>query len=268
MEKEFETLTLEKDNRIAVLTLNRPEKMNAFNTTLLREIGEAAEDVRFDDDIRVLIITGAGRAFCSGADIYEYEPELIEIGGKGPHAVPTRIHEAQYPIRSIYNLEKPSIAMVNGDAIGSGLNLAAACDIRTGSERTRFMSGFVRLGLVHGMGALWMLPRIIGLAKALEICYVNDFIDGEEALRLGLLNHLWPSSVLKEKTFDLAKKIAAQPPIAIKMNRHVLLEGLNMDFDAALKYVAIAQAITGPSKDHVEAYQAFLENRPGNFKGE
>jgi enoyl-CoA hydratase/carnithine racemase len=268
MKKEFETVILEKEDHIAVLTLNRPERQNAFNTTLLREIGEAAVDVRYDDDIRVMIVTGAGVGFCSGADIKEYEPELIEIGAKGPHAIPRRIHEAQFPVRAIYDLEKPSIAMVNGNAIGSGMNLAAVCDIRTGSEKTKFMSGFARLGLVHGMGALWTLPRIVGVPKALELCYVNDFIDGEEASKIGLLNHLWPSSELKKRTFELAGKIAAQAPLANKMNRHTLLEGLNMDFDAALKYVAIVQSITGPSKDHLEAYNAFLENRQGNFKGE
>ena len=267
VEEKFETLKLEIEDHIAVLTLNRPEKMNCFNTTLLEEIGQAAEGIKLNDDVRVMVLTGAGSAFCSGADIEEYEPELIEIGQMGPYAVPRRIHEAQYPIKAIYNMEKPTIAMVNGLAIGSGMNLAAICDIRTGSEKTKFMSGFARLGLVHGMGGLWTLPRIVGLPKALEIIYTNDFIGGEEAHQLGLLNQFWPSSELETRTFELARKIASQPPLATKLNRHTLLEGLNMDLETALKYVAIVQAITGPSEDHIEAYNAFVEKRPGNFKG-
>lgn len=268
MKGKFEFLTVKQEDTIAVVTLNRPEKMNALHDGLLHEIGAALDEMRDDNTIRVVVMTGSGDAFCSGADLREYEPTLLEVAAQGAHAIPKKIWNAQVPIRAIINVGKPVIAMVNGISLGSGMDLAMACDIRTGSEKTQFMSGFSRIGLIHGMGQLWTLPRIVGFAKAAELIYTCDFVDAEEAYRIGLLNQLWSSSELESKTMALARRIANRPPLAIKLNRLLMLRGLSTDFDASLESVRIAQCITGLSKDHPEAWRALVEKRPGVFKGE
>lgn len=264
----FKTVLVEKEEHVSVITLNRPEKFNAFNDDLLRELAEALDEMRDDDSVRVVVITGAGKAFCSGADIHEYEPTLLEVAAAGAHAIPKKIFAAQASIRAIRNVGKPVIAMVNGISLGAGMDLAVACDMRMGSENTQFMTGFTRLGLVHGMGQLWNLPRILGYAKAAELIFTCDFVSAEEAYRIGLLNQLWKSSELKKKTMDLAHRIADRAPIAVKLNRLMMLRGLSTDFDASLESVRIAQCITGLSKDHPEAWRAIVEKRKANFKGE
>jgi 2-(1,2-epoxy-1,2-dihydrophenyl)acetyl-CoA isomerase len=268
MEEKFQFLRIRQEDNIAVITLNRPEKLNALHDGLLSEIGTALDGMRDDDTIRVVIVTGAGDAFCSGADLREYEPTLLEVAAKGAHAIPKKIWDAQVPIRAIINVGKPVIAMVNGISLGSGMDLALACDIRTGCEKSRFMSGFARMGLIHGMGQLWTLPRIVGFAKAAELVYTCDFVDAEEAYRIGLLNQLWPSAELEKKTMGLARRIASKPPLAIKLDRLLMLRGLSTDFETSLEAVRIGQSITGLSKDHPEAWHALLEKRPGVFKGE
>jgi enoyl-CoA hydratase/carnithine racemase len=268
MEQKFTFLTIKQEENIAVITMNRPEKMNALHDGLINEIGAALDGMRDDKSIRVVVLTGAGEAFCSGADLHEYEPTLLEVAANGAHAIPKKIWEAQVPIRAIINVGKPVIAMVNGISLGSGMDLALACDIRTGSEKSQFMSGFARMGLIHGMGQLWTLPRIVGFAKAAELVYTADFVEAEEAYRIGLLNQLWPSSELESKTMGLARRIANRPPIATQLNRLLMLRGLSTDFDASLESARITQCITGLSKDHPEAWHALLEKRPGVFKGE
>ncbi len=265
----FQFLKIEKEEEhIAVITLNRPEKLNAFNDDLLRELGAAVDEMRDAAAIRVVVITGAGRAFCSGADLVEYEPTLLEVASAGAHAVPKKIFDAQAPIRAIRNIGKPVIAMVNGMSIGAGMDLAVACDMRTGSEKTQFMTGFTRMGLIHGMGQLWNLPRIIGYGKAAELIFTCDFVDAEEAYRIGLLNQLWSSAELRSKTMDLARRIADRAPIAVSLNRLLMLRGLSTDYDTSLEAVRLAQCIPALSKDHPEAWKSLVEKRKSNFKGE
>ncbi len=265
----FKFLKIEKEEEhIAVITLNRPEKLNAFNDDLLRELGAALDEMRDAAVIRVVVITGAGRAFCSGADLVEYEPTLLEVASAGAYAVPKKIFDAQAPIRAIRNVGKPVIAMVNGMSIGAGMDLAVACDMRTGSEKTQFMTGFIRMGLIHGMGQLWNLPRIVGYGKAAELIFTCDFVDAEEAYRIGLLNQLWSSAELKSKTMDLARRIADRAPIAVSLNRLLMLRGLSTDYDTSLEAVRLAQCIPALSKDHPEAWKSLVEKRKSNFKGE
>ena len=267
MEKKFEQAILKKEKHVAVITLNRPEKLNAWTHQLFDDVLAALEDVRSDDNIRVLVITGAGKGFCSGGDVDEFESWLLETSRKGPEVVRRYVRTGpQRIIRAIRDLDRPVIAMVNGIAMGAGIDLAAACDIRTGCERTRFMYGATRLGLITGLGSLWLLPRIIGLAKTAELAYTADFIDADEAYRIGLLNKLWPSSELEKETMALARRIATRAPIAVRMARQIIFKGLHMDFETALEFIATCQGITAPSEDHTEAYHALIEKRQGVFK--
>jgi len=268
MEKKFEQAILKKEKHIAVITLNRPEKLNAWTHQLFDDVLAALEDVRSDDNIRVLVITGAGKGFCSGGDVDEFESWLLETSRQGPEVVRRYVRTGpQRIIRAIRDLDRPVIAMVNGMAVGSGMDLAVACDIRTGCEKSKFMSGFERLGLIHGMGALWLLPRIIGVAKTAELAYTCDFIDADEAYRIGLLNKLWQSSELEKETMAMARRIASRAPIAVRMSRLLIFKGLHMDFETALEFTATCQGIAGPSEDHAEAYHALIEKRQGVFKG-
>lgn len=259
----FETILLEKKEGIAKLTLNRPDRMNAFNEKMMQEMGEAVQETNQDDEVRVLVLTGAGKAFCTGADVGgmgDREP----LGAEAIRRGFTRI---QNFILGIHRLEKPSIAMVNGACVGGGFDLACACDMRTGSEYARFMVAFTRIGLFPGWGGTWLYQRIIGLPKAAEMLFTGDFMDAREAERLGLLNKLVPAAELEKETMALARRIADGPPIAIRLAKMQLYKGEHMDLETALQIAAACETITLTSEDHKEGVAAFRGKRPPKYKG-
>ena len=268
----YQHILLEKDteNYIAKLTLNRPEKRNALNDQTMDELGDALEDVESDDLIRVLIITGAGRSFCAGGDL-EALPGGSEPGAWASQNVDDirrSFQRVQRFMLCLQRMEKPVIAMINGSAVGAGFDIACACDIRIGTPQARFMVAYVRIGLFPGFGGTWLYPRMLGsIGKAAEMLFTGDFLEAEEAHRLGFLNKLVPEQDLESATLETAQKIAAGPPIAIRLSKLMLYKGLEFDLDTAMRMAAAAETITLTSKDHLEGTSAIRESRKPVYGG-
>ena len=266
----YEAIILEKSEDIATLTLNRPEKLNAIDARMTQELIAALDEVDADGEVRVLIVTGAGRGFCSGADVGGM------AGGRGGESSAPRSAEdirqgltqgAGRIIPKLQKMQKPTIAMVNGAAVGAGFDIALACDLRVGSENARFMNAFVRIGLFPGFGGTWLYPRVMGLGKALEYLFTGDFMEAQEAEKLGVLNHLVPASELENETRALARRIADGPPIAIRLMKLQVYKGLEMDLETALQVAAACETITLTSEDHREGVAAFREKRKPRYRG-
>ncbi len=240
---DYETIILEKRGNVAVLTLNRPERLNALSPQMTAELADALDELENDDETRAVVLTGAGRGFCSGADVGGMggggqQPDQGG-GGRGPEQLRQGlIRSAGRVMPRLQKLQKPTIAMVNGAAVGAGCDLAMCCDMRTGCDKTRFMNAFVRIGLFPGWGGTWLYPRVMGIGRALEFLYTGDFMEAEEAGRLGVLNRLVSSDDLEQETMALAQKIADGPPISMKLAKMQVYKGLNMEFETALGIAA------------------------------
>ena len=268
----FETITLEKGmaDHIARITLNRPDRLNAISRQMEEELGEAIEEVDRDGEARVLVVTGAGKAFCSGADARAMAGGQEAAGGyaaRGAEEVRQAFRGAQRIILGLQRMEKPTIAMVNGAAVGAGMDIACACDIRVGSPSARFMVAYIRIGLFPGWGGTWLYPRVMGLSKAAEMLFTADFMEAEEAHRVGLLNRLVPQEELESATMEMARRIAEGPPVALRLAKMMLYKGLEFDLETAMKMAAAAETITLTSEDHREGVAAFREKRKPSYGG-
>ena len=268
----YQYIILEKDpvEHIARLTINRPDRRNSLHDDATDEMGQAIDDVAADDDIRVLVLTGAGDAFCAGGDLNALQ------GGSDPGMwvsentddIRRSFRLAQRMILGIQRMEKPVIAMINGVAVGAGFDLACACDIRIASEKARFMVAYVRIGLFPGFGGTWLYPRALGsMGKAAELMFTGDFMEADEGYRLGFLNRLVNEDDLESTTMEIARKIAAGPPIAIRLSKLMLYKGLEFDLETALKMAAAAETITLTSYDHIEGTRAIRESRKPLYEG-
>lgn len=257
----YETLLYEKRGNIGLLTINRPEKMNALSNLLTSELKKALDEIENDEELRVLILTGAGeKAFVAGADIKELVDRDANIGRRVSR-------ERQDVFSRIENLPIPVIAAVNGYALGGGLELALACSIRICSESAQFGAPEVKLGIIPGDGGTQRLPRLVGQGRAMEMVLTGDFIDAQEAFRIGLANQVVPSEQLMEKTMDLAGKIASRPPLAVRYAKEAVnrsVEGGAMSGYALESYL---HALACTTEDKKEGVAAFLEKRKGEFKG-
>ncbi|MCZ6891236.1 MAG: enoyl-CoA hydratase-related protein [Chloroflexi bacterium] len=270
---DFETLILDKDTdeHIARITLNRPERLNAVNDRMEHELVAAIEDVAEDDDMRVLVLTGAGRGFCSGADTRGLAgggEQGIHAGERSAEEIRRNFRLPQRMILGLHRMEKPTIAMVNGVAVGAGFDLACACDLRIGSPNARFMVAFVRIGLFPGYGGTWLYAKALGsVAKAAELLFTGDFMEAQEAHHHGLLNRLVDAEELEAATMEMARKIAKGPPIALRLAKLMLYKGLEFDLETAMQMAAAAETITLSSEDHKEGLAAFREKRPPEYTG-
>lgn len=258
---KYQDLILEKEDGIATLTLNRPDKLNAISMTMREELPKAVDEVRGDDEVRVLIITGAGRGFCSGADVASLTGEKAGQSRRSLLA-PLGIWGV-----SLVELEKPIIAAVNGVAAGAGLSFALLCDIRIAAQSARFTAVWVRRGLIADVGATYFLPRILGVEKALELMYTGDIIDAREAERIGLVSRVVPDDDLMKVTKELATKIVKGPPIAIELMKRAVYRDIVSGLGAKLDFETYAQNICRQSEDHKEGVAAFIEKREAHFKG-
>ena len=272
----YETVILEKleDEHIAKLTLNRPDRLNAINPQMQDELAQAIEEVDADDNMRVMILTGAGRGFCAGADTTGMGQQSQEGAEASRHAgsdaeqLRRNFKYVQRFILGLQRMEKPVIAMVNGAAVGAGFDLACACDIRIGSSSARFMVAYIRVGLFPGYGGTWLYQRVLGnLGKTAELLFTGEFLEAEDASKYGVLNHLVPAEELEGFTMEMARKIAAGPPIAMRLAKLMLYKGLEMDLETAMQMAAAAETITLTSQDHQEGLAAFRERRTANFEG-
>jgi len=266
---EHSAVICRKEGNIAWVVLNRPERLNALNAVLSTELVRCLQELDVDPELRVVIITGAGRGFCAGAD---FKPDAVTTDLRreewGPDGVRQSLRRGfQVITKTIRNLEKPTIACINGPCVGGGLDIALSCDLRIGSDKALFQVAFVKRGVFPYMGSTFLLPRIIGLAKALELFYTGDFMDAQEAERCGLLNKLVPHERLEEATRELAGKIAKGPPIALRVGKMVMIRSLELGFENALELAAAANVIPNLSEDAQEGRRAFVEKREPNFKG-
>ena len=266
---DYEDIIVEQSNGIITLTLNRPAKLDALGAKLLEEAGDVVEKFEKEDEAKVLVITGAGRAFSSGADLTaSVSGTDVTAPGmpRGVKPLPFARYGRVYSL--LYKTRKPTIAAVNGVTVGAGLSLAAACDIRIAAETASFGALFVKRGLVADCGATFTLPRLVGTAKALEMMWTGDIIDAEEALQFGLISKIVPPDNLMEEAILLAKKIADGPSISIEATKRMVYTGLENDsFDAQLAWEAFSQSICEKSEDFQEGVKSFREKREPRFKG-
>ena len=264
----YETVQLEIADRIARITLNRPERLNALSPQLTQELGDAVEAVAgTDEDVRCLILTGAGRAFCAGGDTGGMPGGGQERERGGPETIRRSFRSAQRAVLGLHRLEIPTIAMVNGDAVGAGFDLACVCDLRTMAETARFMVAYRRVALIPGYGGAWLYPRRLGLSKAAELMFTGDFLSAQEAQQLGFISAVAPVDQLEALTMELAHKIASGPPISLRLMKQLLYKGLSLDLETAMQMAATGSSITLTSEDHREGVAALREKRPAEFKG-
>ncbi len=257
----YKTLIYEKKENIGLLTINRPEKLNAISNELISELKNLLDEIENDEGLRVLIITGAGdKAFVAGADIKELVDRDARLG--------RRISQERQKIFSrIENLSVPVIAAVNGYALGGGLELALACSIRVCSEKAQFGAPEVKLGIIPGDGGTQRLPRLVGLGRAMELILTGDFIDAQEAYRIGLVNKVLPQEELMEKAMELAKKIASRPPLAVRFAKEAVNRSQEGDAASGFALESYLHALSCTTEDKKEGVSAFLEKRKGKFKG-
>jgi len=271
---DYQTIIYARSERIATVTLNRPEKFNAITPQMSREIIAALDVADADDEVRAVIITGAGKAFCAGADVgtlpgdaKNAAPAAGAITRNAEDIRRSLVFTSGVLLPKLQKLQKPTIAMVNGLAVGAGCDLAMGCDMRTGCEHTRFMNAFIRIGLFPGWGGTWLYPRVMGLPKALEFLFTGDFMEAKDAEKYGVLNRLTEAAKLAAETMALAQKIADGPPIAMRLTKMQVYRGLEVDLETALQMAAACETITLTSEDHKEGVKALREKRRPDFKG-
>ncbi len=258
----------ERREHVAILRLDRPETRNAITEPdMVAALVSALERADTDPEVRALVLTGNGPAFCSGGNIKRLREEITD-SDLPPAGIEAFYREGIQRIPLAFErLEVPVIAAVNGPAIGAGCDLACMCDIRIAAESARFAESFVRLGLIPGDGGAWFLPRVVGMSKACELTFTGDPVDAAEALAIGLVSRVVPDERLLEEALDLARRIAANPPRAVRMAKRLLREGQRLPLASLLELSAAYQAIVQRTEDHREAMAALFEKRPPRFTG-
>ncbi len=263
-----EVLLIESHGPVAVLTINRPETRNPLGHDGDGDaFAAAAARINGDRSIRVVILTGAGKAFSAGGDVKAMREKGGAFAGPGVsirERYRTGIHKI---VRSVWGIEVPVIAAVNGPAIGLGNDVACLADTRIASDTAIFGATFLKIGLIPGDGGAWLLPRVIGMARASELLYTGETIDAQTALQWGLVSKVVPSATLQDEAMKLANRMAAQPPDVLRMTKRLLREGQSVSFDNIMELSAAMQALAHHTEDHAEAVNAFFEKRPGNYKG-
>ena len=256
----YQSLLLQRTGAVATITLNRPEARNAIDMTLRGELVAALDEVEADEAARVLVLTGAGGHFCSGGDVKTMRARRHSAAeGRG------RVQALNRMVLRLADFPRPTIAMVDGFAVGAGTNLALCCDLIVASDRARFGEVFWKIGLVPDGGGTWLLPRAIGMARAKELIFTADVIDAAEAARIGLVNRVVPAADLEGVTRALAERIAAAPPAVLRMAKHMLNRSATTDLAAALDLEAFSQGLAIAGEDHQEGLAAFFEKRTPTF---
>lgn len=254
----------EQHGRVATITLNRPDRLNAITFEVYRELTDLFATLRNENDVRVVVITGAGRAFCSGGDVRDI---IGELQGRDAEGLLEFTRLTCELIHNMRTLPKPIIASLNGTAAGAGACIALASDIRLAAEEAKIAFIFVKVGLAGtDMGASYLLPRVVGLAKATELLMTGDFIEATEAERIGLYNRVVPRVQLESVTRQLAERLASGPALGIAKTKEMLNREMHIDFGSALEAEAVAQALCMQTPDFKEAHAAFLEKREAKFK--
>lgn len=243
---------------IARIVLDRPERMNAFTFDMIDAWTAALQRCRTDDAIKVVIVTGTGSAFCSGGDV-------VEMGERLDHTPEQRKHELFHRIERIplalEDLDKPVIAAVNGVATGAGMDMALMCDLRYAAKSARFAETYVKVGLVPGAGGAHFLPRLVGVSKALELFLTGDFVDAQEALRIGLVNKVFPDATLTEEVDKIARRMANAPALTLRMTKRAIYQGMRNDLRTNLDLISSHYAIITSTQEHKELVRSFIASR-------
>lgn len=250
---------------IALLLLNRPERRNAFTFEMVDQWAEHLRLARTDDAVRVIVVTGAGQAFCSGVDlgsISNADTTLTPLHRK--NELHERIHRVALALE---DLDKPVIAALNGPAVGAGLDMALMCDLRIASSTARFSEGYINVGLVPGDGGAFFLPRLVGMAKALELLFTGDFVDAPEALRIGMVNRVVEPSDLMSATMELARTLAGKPPVTLRAIKRLVHQSADVSLRTALDMVSSQFAVVAATHDAAEALSAMREKRTPEYEG-
>jgi 2-(1,2-epoxy-1,2-dihydrophenyl)acetyl-CoA isomerase len=261
----YQQIAVARDGGVLTITLNRPDKLNAMTGVMSDELVDVLTSARDDEEVRALVVTGAGRGFCAGQDLTEFEEAYRSGERPDIREHLTRSYHRLIPL--VVETPKPVIAAVNGVAAGAGVSLAAACDIRIAGEDARFTQAFVKIGLVPDSGGTWLLPRIVGFARAMELSITGEVIDAAAALEIGLVNRVVAGDVLEEEVSELAARLSVMPTAAIAETKALLRGALGLGLEAALAAEADAQARMGQTDDHLEGVMAFAEKREPRFQG-
>jgi 2-(1,2-epoxy-1,2-dihydrophenyl)acetyl-CoA isomerase len=258
----MQTILYEASNGVGTITFNRPDSLNATNDEFYKELSGLIRNIAEDASVGCVIITGAGRGFCAGADVKSMNPDMKLLARRKRH----RGILADV-LRPLVNLEKPVIAAVNGAAVGAGFNIALAADILIASEKAIFSQIFTKLGLVPDLGGMYLLTRVVGLNKAKELCFTARKVDAAEALSLGIANRVVPADQLMSAATALAQEIAGGPPTALAMIKTLLNKSSNSSLDQMLEYEGYAQTLAYTTPEHREGVAAFREKRAPDFRG-
>ena len=284
---DYQYIKTETQDNVLILTMHDPPTRNALGQEMAQEMNDALDRFEDNSEERVLLLTGTEPSFCSGANVRGFNQLIQERGEQtGDKEQPTTLpwgkmearlarrqgrqevgEQARFLPLRIHQLQKPSIAAVNGYAMGVGMGLALACDIRYAAEKAVFSEAFSRMGLIPGDGSSWQLPRLIGLSNTLLLQYTGDRIDGNEAYRLGVVSKVLPEDSLMEAAMELAMRLAKGPLVSLSLIKYLVHRSLETDFEESLEIAHVAQAQAQNTEDHKEAVQAFLEKRQPNFKG-
>lgn len=256
----YETLIYDLTERVATITLNRPDALNATTDDVYRELSGLLRQIADDPDVGCVILTGAGRGFCAGADLKARRDDMTPLQRRARHR--WILQDALAPL---VRLEKPVIAAVNGVAAGAGFNIALAADFIVASEAASFVQSFIKLSLVPDLGGLYLLTRVVGLNKAKELCFTARKLNAAEAQSLGIVNHVVPHEELMARTREIAAGIAAAPPTALAMIKSLLNKSSNSTLDQMLDYESYAQTVAYMTPEYEEGVRAFREKRPPDF---
>jgi len=261
----YEQILYEVKDRVATVTLNRPDKLNAWTAVMGREVRRAMDEAARDEAVRVIVLTGAGRGFCSGLDL----KDLMSGQGIGsdPNAMPSRFDLRTAPPIVLHTVDKPTICALNGAAAGYGMDLALGCDIRIASDKAKLAGGFAKRGVLPESGGTWLLPRLVGWAKACEIAFTGRTLLADECLALGLVNRVVPHDLFEKEVRALAGEIAANAPLAVQAIKRMMRLGLEDSFESNVHQVYLQLLPLFRTKDFQEGVKAFLERRAPRFEG-
>ncbi len=264
-----EDLLARVEDRVAILTMNRPKRRNALSDAMLSALGEVLRTVEVDPDVGCVVLTGAGGAFCSGGDVKGMAARSEGGGTRATldEAIARQRLSQRATAGKLYEMPKPTIAALPGAAAGAGLSLALACDLRIGSENALLVTAFARVGFSGDFGGTFFLTQLVGSAKARELYYLSERVDAKEALQLGLLNRVFPETVFEDQTLDLARRLASGPSIAYRYMKENLNRAIGGELDDCLDLEATHHVHTGLTEDHREAAKAFVEKRTPVFRG-
>jgi enoyl-CoA hydratase/carnithine racemase len=258
----------EQQGNIVLLTLDDPATRNSISPEMIAAIVEAVDRINGDLSVSCVIVSGAGKAFCSGGNINDMRDRTGYAAG-GPADIRRAMQRRfqRVPL-ALYDLEVPSIAAVNGPAVGAGCDISLMCDIRIASTQASFAESFIRLGVVSGDGGAWFLPRVVGLSRAYQMTFTGEAVSGERALSYGLVSEVVAPEALMTRAFDLAKSIAAHPPQSLRLAKRLVRESAETTLQSGLELAAAMQGLAQHTSDHREAVAAFLDKRPPQYRAE